>query len=162
MANTSAAVPTFIVIRLKANRAKKGWPLRTRAIADFFSQAASATSWMALSKERGVENDAGLKSSTVPTTTRIAHFVGMAVGCCAVQRSHELLLSSAQDVLGKAAEIPERPQKIDSVPAGGGGVNHALISIKCDKNPLREQSILPGRSECSLFSRQFGCQIGGR
>jgi hypothetical protein len=71
------------------------------------------------------------------------------------------LLSWAQDVLGKAAEIPERPQKKGSVPAGSGGVNHALIGIECDKNPLREQGKLRAGFEYSLVLGQLGCQNSG-
>jgi hypothetical protein len=60
----------------------------------------------------------------------------MIFGCFVVQRSDEPLLSWVQDILGKAAKIPEQPQKVHSVPAGSGCVDHALTGIECDKNPL--------------------------
>ena len=80
------------------------------------------------------------------------------MGCFAVQRPDELLLSRVQNVLGKAAKIAESPQEIDPVPAGSGGVDHALTVIECDENPLRKQGKLRRGLECSLFSTQFGCQ----
>jgi hypothetical protein len=79
--------------------------------------------------------------------------------CFAVQRPDKLLLSRAQNVLGKAAKIAESPQETDPVPSGSGGVHHALTVIDCDEDLLREQGKLRRADlECSLFSTQFGCQ----
>jgi hypothetical protein len=41
----------------------------------------------------------------------VVQFMRAVVGCCAVQRCDELLLSWAENVLGKAAKIPESPQE---------------------------------------------------
>lgn len=67
---------------------------------------------------------------------RVVQFSRAAIGCCAVQRSYFVLLSWTKDVLGKAAEIPEGPYEKESVPAHRGSVDHALIGIECDDNPL--------------------------
>jgi hypothetical protein len=91
----------------------------------------------------------------------VVQLIRAVIGCFAVQRPDELLLPGAQDALRQAAEIPESPQKMNSVPAGSGGVDHALTGIECDENPLREQEKLRGGSECSRFSTQFGCQTRG-
>ena len=82
------------------------------------------------------------------------------IGCFAVQRPDEPLLSWAQNVLGKASEIAERPQEIDSVPAGGGSVDDALIGIECDENPLREQAKLRRNLNASCFQRSSVARHG--
>src|SRR5882724_3982093 len=58
----------------------------------------------------------------------------------------------AQNVLGKAAEIAEHPQKINPVPTGGGDVFHPLIGLECDENSLWEQGKLRGDVNASCLS----------
>ena len=84
--------------------------------------------------------------------SRVVQFIRVAVCRFPIQGTNKVLLSWAQNVLGKAAEIAEHPQKIDPVPAGGGDVFHPLIGLECDENSLWEQGKLRGDVNASCLS----------
>ena len=83
---------------------------------------------------------------------RAVQFIRAVIGCFAIQRPDELFLPGAQNILRKAAEIAEHPQKIKTVPARGGDIFHALIGLECDENSLWEQGKLRGDVNASCLS----------